>query len=131
MSTTPVGTLRTGVAEEVRVMLARKRVSGLQLAERIGHSQAYVSRRLNGETAFDVDDLERIAIALGVTVYDLIPRSAGQHTDTREYPNIDQPDDEEVDQKRSDKRRPGGVNRPPNVPSGSRRPSFLRRPIPA
>jgi transcriptional regulator with XRE-family HTH domain len=131
MSTTPVGTLRTGVAEEVRVMLARKRVSGLQLAERIGHSQAYISRRLNGETAFDVDDLERIAIALGVTVYDLLPRSAGLSGDTPRYGSSIDQKTSDVDAKKSDRRRPAGVNRPPNVPPSMRRPSFVRRPAAA
>jgi transcriptional regulator with XRE-family HTH domain len=53
--------------------------------------------------------------------------SAGRRDDTPRYRDAD----EEVDQKRSDARRPGGVGRPPNVPSGSRRPSFLRKPIPA
>lgn len=65
--------LRVAVAEEVRVAMARKRINGARLASVIGRSQAYLSRRLTGETAFDVDDLERIADALGVPVVDLLP----------------------------------------------------------
>lgn len=53
--------------------MARRRIRGVELAKAIHRSQAYVSRRLNGETAFDLDDLELIAEALGVKVADLLP----------------------------------------------------------
>ena len=119
-------TLRLGVAEEVRVLLARRRMSIVALAKAIGKSHTYVWRRLNGETAFDLDDLERIASTLGVTVLDLLPRSAGQGADTPRYAGDVKV---EVVQKRSDGRRPGGSNRPANVPPASRRPSLLRQPI--
>lgn len=66
--------LRELVAEEIRALLARRRMNGVQLALRIGRSQSYVSRRLTGETAFDTDDLERIAEVLGVNIIDLMPR---------------------------------------------------------
>lgn len=69
--------LRLSVAEEVRALLARRRVSGVKLAETMGRSQAYISRRLNGETAFDLDDLAHIAAVLQVPVSDLLPRSGG------------------------------------------------------
>lgn len=65
--------LRVGVAEEVRVAMARRRVRSVELAAAIGRSQAYVSRRLNGETAFDVDDLEAIARKLDVKPRELMP----------------------------------------------------------
>jgi DNA-binding Xre family transcriptional regulator len=68
--TTP---LRATIAEEIRALLARRRINGVALAVQIGRSQSYVSRRLTGETAFDVDDLERIAKVLGVTVSQLLP----------------------------------------------------------
>ena len=127
MSITPVDRrLRATVAEEIRVLLARRRMSGVQLAEAIGRSQAYVSRRLNGATAFDVDDLERIAEALGVTVLDLIPRSAGQGDVSQRYGSDSQTTDEP--DRKSSRRRPGGANRPPNVPPSTRRPSFVRQP---
>lgn len=66
METAPPQTLREQVAEEVRALMARRRISGVQLAKRIGKSQTYVWRRLSGETPFDVDDLEALAGALGV-----------------------------------------------------------------
>ena|SRR5881396_620829 len=61
------------VAEEVRVILVRRRTNPTQLARKLGVSQAYVWRRLDGRTAFDLHDLERIAAALGVDVADLLP----------------------------------------------------------
>lgn len=68
--------LREGVAEEVRALLARRRLAAGKLAQAIGKSEMYVSRRLRGETAFDVDDLQAIAGVLEVTVLELLPTSA-------------------------------------------------------
>ena len=74
---TAAGTpLRERVAEEVRVELARERMSATQLAKRMGVSQAYIWRRLSAETAFDLDDLERIGVLLGVEPADLLGRAA-------------------------------------------------------
>lgn len=67
-------TLRERAAEEIRVLLARRKISGSELARKVGVTQPYISRRLNGEVAFDLDDLERIAAVLDVDVTDLIPR---------------------------------------------------------
>ena len=77
MGVTDPPALRAAVAEEVRVLLTRRRLSGAKLADAIGRSQAYVWRRLSGETAFDLDDLERIAAILQVSVSELLPRSGG------------------------------------------------------
>ena len=90
---TPIPTaqrLRLEVAEEIRAWMARRRISGVKLAEQIGRTQPYVSRRLNGEVAFDVDDLEHIAAALGITVRDLIPNT-GPESITVRYPTPDGP----------------------------------------
>lgn len=78
MSETPVlatrpRTLRERTAEEVRALLARKRISATELARQMGVSQAYVWRRLDGRTAFDLDDLERVALLLGVPILTLLP----------------------------------------------------------
>lgn len=74
-TTPPRGRLREHVAEEIRVLLARRRMSGAELARRTGIKQSTMSRRMTGETAFDMDDLEAIAAVLDVEVGDLIPRS--------------------------------------------------------
>ncbi len=65
-------TLREQTAEEIRVLLARRRVSGVWLADQMGKSQSYVSRRLNADLSFDVDDLELIAQVLDTTVERLL-----------------------------------------------------------
>lgn len=68
--------MRELAAEEIRVLLARRRISASELARRIGVTQPYISRRLTGEIALDVDDLQAIADALGVAVVELLPASA-------------------------------------------------------
>ncbi|SCL43221.1 Cro/C1-type HTH DNA-binding domain-containing protein [Micromonospora pallida] len=73
METATRAHLRHLVAEEIGAHLGRRRMSGAKLARAIERSEMYVSRRLRGETAFDLDDLERIAEVLGVTVTDLLP----------------------------------------------------------
>lgn len=84
METQTSAPMRQRVAEEVRVALARRRLSASELARRMGVTQRYISRRLTAEIAFDVDDLQRIARALGVAVADLLPADAHQpHTGLR------------------------------------------------
>jgi transcriptional regulator with XRE-family HTH domain len=58
--------LRVAVAGEVRVALARKRMSAAALGRALGVSQTYVWRRLEGQTAFDLDDLERVCKVLDI-----------------------------------------------------------------
>lgn len=64
--------LRERVAEELRALLGRRRISHSALAAQLGVSQMYVSRRLNGETAVDMDDLERISQILQITPLDVL-----------------------------------------------------------
>lgn len=81
MATAVRGSLREQAAEEIRVLLARRRVSAAELARRTGMKQSTLARRMTGEIAFDLDDLELIANALGVPVADLLPRSARAGTE--------------------------------------------------
>ncbi len=67
-------TLSERVAEEIRAALARRRMSGRQLATNLGVSQTWMSSRLSGATPIDLNDLERIAAAMSVEVADLLPR---------------------------------------------------------
>ena len=87
--------LRETTAEEIRTVLARRRMSGVHLAQLIGRSQSYVSRRLTGETPFDLDDVERIADALEVEVVDLLPRGVANARRTLGYqlPALSRPPD--------------------------------------
>lgn len=54
-------------------MMARHRVTGQHLAKALGVSNAWVSYRINGKQAIDLNDLERIAAVLDVHVQDLLP----------------------------------------------------------
>lgn len=78
--------LRHGIAEEVRVLLARKRMSATKLAHELGWTQQYMSRRMVGDQAFDADDMERMAEALEVGVIDLLPRAEREREATQWYP---------------------------------------------
>lgn len=60
------------VAGQVRAEMGRARISGVQLAEKIGRAHPYVSRRLTGKVAFDTDDLAQISEVLGINVIDLM-----------------------------------------------------------
>lgn len=74
------GDLRARVAEEVRALMARRRINGVQLSKEIGRSNMYLSRRLNGSTPFDVDDLEALARIFGVPVTTLFGLNTGGMT---------------------------------------------------
>lgn len=56
------------VAEEVRALLARKRISASRVAAALGWTDNYISRRLTAKTPFDVNDLDAIAGVLGVPI---------------------------------------------------------------
>lgn len=62
------------VAEEIRVLLARRRWSASDLARKTGMTQRAISRRLTGEKVIDVDDLVLFAEAFGVELASLLPR---------------------------------------------------------
>lgn len=64
--------LRVTIAEEVRVLMARRRMSAVRLGVEIGRSQSYMSRRLTGDMPFDLDDLEAICAALDVPISSLM-----------------------------------------------------------
>lgn len=56
------GALRLRVAEEVRALMGRRRMSQAQLGAVLKISQVSVSERLRGKTPFTLDDLERLAL---------------------------------------------------------------------
>lgn len=56
--------------------MARQRRSQADLADALGHSQMYFSRRLTGELPFAIDDLIAIAGWLGVDVTSFLSRVA-------------------------------------------------------
>jgi transcriptional regulator with XRE-family HTH domain len=63
------------VAEEIGVWLVRRKMSRAELARRLGHpNQMQLSRRLNGQTPWDTDELAAIAKLLRVRTQDLLPK---------------------------------------------------------
>lgn len=64
------------VADEVRAVIARRRLSQQAVAEAAGMTQSYLARRLVGVIPFDVTDLERLSRALDVPVASLLPAVA-------------------------------------------------------
>lgn len=59
-------------AGNVRAEMGRRQVSRVEMAHRLGVSDMWVGRRLNGQVAITVDDLGRMAEALEVPVVDLL-----------------------------------------------------------
>jgi len=65
-------TLQDRVAGEVRAELARQRMTQAAFAELLGRSDPYVTRRLSGEVAFNLTEVDRIAEVLQVPVQQLL-----------------------------------------------------------
>ena len=66
------------VAGQIRALLGLRRLSGRELARRMGASYSWVNFRLTGAQPINLDDLQRFAEALGVDVLDLIPDREGR-----------------------------------------------------
>ena len=64
--------MRQVVTENIRALMARRGVRQPQIMALLGLSQPAVSRRLNGQLAWDIDELETIGIAFGVSVAKLV-----------------------------------------------------------
>lgn len=60
------------MAAEIRAEMARQRKTGRELAAHLHCSQQSASRRVNGETAIDLDELASIAEWLEVPVMKLL-----------------------------------------------------------
>lgn len=66
------------IAEEVRALLARRKISQRSLAINMGWQQSQISRRLSGITPFTAAELVELADALEVPVETLYGRPSGQ-----------------------------------------------------
>lgn len=82
--------LSRGVAEEIGVLLIRRRIKAFELAAKVGLSQSAMSRRMVGDHPFDLDEIARIAEVLGVGIVDLLPREqrGGRPTDGYAAPTV-------------------------------------------
>lgn len=58
------GKFARAFSEQVRVSMARNRVSGADLARMTGRSQSYISKRLRDEASFSANDCEVICEVL-------------------------------------------------------------------
>lgn len=77
----PAMSLALRVAAEVRAESARRRVTGRELARRTGVPISTLSRWTTGQTPIQLDDLDRIADALGADVVTLIAAAKQQRSD--------------------------------------------------
>lgn len=62
------------VGRNVRLALSWRQIKHNKVAEALGISTAAVSRRLTGETNFDVAEIVAVAGLVGLTVGDLVDR---------------------------------------------------------
>lgn len=69
------GPFARAVSDEIRMAMARRRVSGAQLAEMVSRSQSYISKRLRNEAAFTANDCEDICRALKEDLLGLLSRA--------------------------------------------------------
>jgi len=64
------------VAANIRAELARRRFRQAQLAQRLGRSSNWLSRRLTGQVAFTLAEVDAIAGFLGMSVSELMADAA-------------------------------------------------------
>ena len=58
--------MRTTAASNARALAARKKISGREIARRLGLTPVYVSRRLSGDVEFTESDIKSFASVLSV-----------------------------------------------------------------
>lgn len=68
-----------GIADEVRSMMARKRITGKSVAARLGITEMAFSRRARGEVEFSASEIVLVAQALDCPVDDLLPQMDSNH----------------------------------------------------
>lgn len=66
------GPFARAISGEIRSILARRQMSGAQLAARVGRSQTYIARRLRGDSSFTANDVEDICKVLGQDLADFL-----------------------------------------------------------
>lgn len=64
------------IAAEVRAELARRQLSGIKTAKRLGWTQNYIATRLRGDVPFSIADLTAVADLLGVPVTSFFPSTS-------------------------------------------------------
>jgi len=64
--------LSRAIAAQVRQLMQERGVSAYALSKTTGIPQSSLSRKLNGPAAFDFDDVQQIAVALGSDVTSIV-----------------------------------------------------------
>lgn len=72
---TDAAPLASRVAGAIRAEMAWQKRTGTALAEHLKMAQPTVSKRLNGETPFDLAEFEKVALWLGLSPADLMARA--------------------------------------------------------
>ena len=71
-------TLSEFAAGEIRAVMARRKITGRDLAQQLNVSRSWVSYRLTGTTEIGLNDLQRIAAALQMPVAAFLPATVDQ-----------------------------------------------------
>jgi len=64
--------LSAAVAAEIRRLMALREISAYALSKQTGIPQSSLSRKLNGPAQFDLDDVQKIAVALSTDATTLV-----------------------------------------------------------
>jgi len=121
-------------AREIRRHLGGERTSVAALARKLGWTQSYLARRVDGRVAFDLDDLEKVAAEIGIRVMDLLPTEDAANT-LRNRDLTDSPRSAAISPHGTTDRPPSAPNRQRTRPArttpkaGTRRPAFIARPV--
>lgn len=105
----PATDLSAAVAKEVRVLLIRRDMKQSEMAAKMGVTEMWLSRRLRGAQAIDINDLGRMAAVLGVEAADLLPRNdAGRLISTGGHTGHSPVGINDRSNQRTERTRPGG-----------------------
>lgn len=121
------GRLNAAVTAEIRAELARRRWSQVDLANRLGEDQMWLSRRLRGTKPLSLTEFEAIAEALSITPAELVGRAVrGMAQTTAEYfAQTIRP----RDTRPSGGPKTPGISARPNVAPGVRRSRVIGTPL--
>ena len=72
------GPTARAISEEVRVAMARRRITAKELAESAGMSANYLGKRLRDEAPFTFNDIEAICKALDEGVWAFLDAALGK-----------------------------------------------------
>ncbi len=66
------GWLRMLVAAEIRGVMGRKKITGREMARRLGENPQWAAQRINGAVPLNTNDLPRFAAALEMSIDEML-----------------------------------------------------------